>query len=199
MSRSPRLILASSSPRRLELLAQIGLAPDAVCTADIDEAPLPRETPGQCALRLAGAKSEAVLARGGDDRSLVLGADTIVAVGRRMLPKAETVDQALSCLKLLSGRAHRVYTAVALAGSFPTRLRLVETRVFMKRLSAEDVEGYLACGEWLGKAGGYAIQGRAARFISALSGSYSAVVGLPLHEVATLLEGAGWRWANGDS
>lgn len=183
----PRLVLASASPRRLDLLAQIGVTPDEVIAADIDEAPLDKETPRALALRLAQAKAEAVRAEGAS----VLAADTVVAVGRRILPKAECEEEARACLALLSGRGHRVYTGVAVkAPAGAVRARLVETRVSFKRLSAADVENYIASGEWRGKAGGYAVQGLAGRYITRIIGSYSAVVGLPLYETALLLEGA---------
>ncbi len=183
----PRLVLASASPRRLTLLAQIGLEPDEVIAADIDETPLKGETPRLLALRLATAKAESVHA----EDAIVIGADTVVAVGRRVLPKAESEDEARACLALLSGRTHRVYTGVAVrAPGGPTRTRLAETRVSFKRLSAAEIDAYIASGEWHGKAGGYAVQGHAARFISSIIGSYSAVVGLPLYETANLLEGA---------
>lgn len=183
----PRLVLASASPRRLTLLAQIGLEPDEVIAADIDETPLKGETPRLLALRLATAKAEAVQARD----AIVIGADTVVALGRRVLPKAESEAQARACLALLSGRTHRVYTGVAVrALGGPTRTRLAETRVSFKRLSTTEIDAYIASGEWHGKAGGYAVQGHAARFISNMIGSYSAVVGLPLYETANLLEGA---------
>ncbi|MGF1464079.1 MAG: Maf family protein [Maricaulaceae bacterium] len=185
-----RLVLASASPRRLDLLAQIGLTPDHVDPADIDETPLKGELPRAYALRLARAKAETVATRYPD--AVVLGADTAVACGRRILPKAETLDEARACLDLLSGRAHRVYTGIAVTP--PGRgvlARLVTSRVSVKRLSAAERTAYLACGEWRGKAGGYALQGRAAAFIDALSGSYSAVVGLPLYETAQLLGGLG--------
>jgi septum formation protein len=191
-----RLVLASASPRRLALLAQIGITPDEVIATDIDEAPLPKETPRNLALRLARQKAEAVKAK----EAIVLAADTVVAVGRRVLPKAETEAQARACLRLLSGRSHRVYTGVAVrtAGFQPadgaaaggTRTRLVETRVAFKVLSAKEVEAYIASGEWRGKAGGYAAQGLAGRYITSIIGSYSSVIGLPLYETATLLEGA---------
>ncbi|MGE0740864.1 MAG: nucleoside triphosphate pyrophosphatase [Hyphomonadaceae bacterium] len=182
-----RLVLASASPRRLALLAQIGITPDEVIAADIDETPLPGETPRMLALRLARAKAEAVQA----NDACVLAADTVVALGRRVLPKAETDAQARACLALLSGRAHRVYTGVALArGGAPTRTRLVETRVSFKRLAQSEIEAYIASGEWQGKAGGYAVQGLASRYITHIIGSYSAVVGLPLYETANLIEGA---------
>jgi septum formation protein len=185
-----RLRLASASPRRLALLEQIGVRPDEVCPAELDETPNPYEKPGECALRLAIAKATT----GNVPEALCLGADTIVAVGRRILGKCETRNSARACLELLSGRAHRVFTGVALAREGgPCLHRLVETRVRFKRLSRNELEGYLDSGEWQGKAGGYAIQGFAARFVTHLAGSYSAVVGLPLFETACLLEGAGWR------
>ncbi len=183
---TPRLVLASASPRRLALLAQIGIAPDAVVAADIDETPKPKETPRALAVRLARDKAGAVDAAG----AMVLAADTVVAVGRRILPKAETEAQARACLSLLSGRSHRVYTGVAVrTPSGALRDRLVETRVAFKRLSTAEIEAYIADGEWRGKAGGYAVQGHAARFITGIVGSYSSVVGLPLYETAQLLEG----------
>lgn len=181
-----RLVLASASPRRLALLAQIGVTPDAVIAADIDETPRAKETPRLLALRLAREKALAVDA--GD--ALVLGADTVVAVGRRLLPKTETEAEARACLELLSGRGHRVLTGVALKTPAGVRTRLGEARVSFKVLSAAEIDAYIASDEWRGKAGGYAIQGRAARFIANIVGSYSAIVGLPLFETANLLEGA---------
>lgn len=182
-----RLVLASASPRRLALLAQIGVTPDDVIVADIDETPLVGEAPRRLALRLAREKAQAV--RANDAR--VLAADTVVAVGRRVLPKAETEQEARDCLALLSGRSHRVYTGVALkAPEGGLCERLVETRVAFKRLTRADVEAYIASDEWRGKAGGYAAQGLAARFIISIIGSYSSVVGLPLYETTRLLEGA---------
>jgi len=186
-----RLVLASASPRRLALLAQIGVKPDDVVSTDIDETPLKGETPRLLAMRLARAKAEAARA----DDALVLAADTVVAVGRRILPKAETESEARACLALLSGRSHRVYTGVALksrleAGGPKIAARLVETRVAFKRLTAEEIDAYIASDEWRGKAGGYAIQGLAARYVTNLIGSYSSVIGLPLFETANLLEGA---------
>jgi septum formation protein len=186
----PRLALASASPRRLDLLAQLAVVPDSVIPADIDESPLPGETPRLHALRLARAKAEAAK---GEPGALVLAADTVVGAGRRILPKTETEEEARTCLELLSGRGHRVWTAVALKrpdGALATRL--VEARVRFKNLSAAEIAAYLECGEWRGKAGGYAIQGRAGAFVLELQGSYSAVVGLPLYETAALLEGAGY-------
>lgn len=184
----PPLVLASASPRRLDLLRQIGVTPDDVLATEIDETPLPREAPRVLAQRLARAKAQA----GSRPGAVVLAADTVVALGRRALPKAETEEQARACLAALSGRAHRVFTAIAVVSAEGAlRARLAETRVFFKRLSQEEVTAYIASGEWRGKAGGYAVQGLAARFISHLSGSYSGVVGLPLYETARLLESCG--------
>jgi septum formation protein len=185
------LILASASPRRLDLLRQIGLEPDHIEATDINEAALPKETPRLVAMRLARAKAEA--ARAPD--AFVLAADTIVAVGRRMLPKAGSVEEARACLTLLSGRAHRVLTAVAaIAPDGRSAARLSETRVHFKRLTPAETAAYIAGGEWRGKAGGYAIQGAAGGFVTALNGSYSGVVGLPLYETRCVLEGLGFRW-----
>src|SRR6185437_2237220 len=188
-----KLILASSSPRRRELLAQIGIVPAAVDPADIDETPLKDELPPQHAQRLAAAKAQFVARRHPDP--FVLGADTVVGCGRRILPKAETIEQARACLTLLSGRRHRVHGGIALmtpAGKLVQRR--VTTAVAMKRLAPQELDDYLAGEEWRGKAGGYAIQGRAARFVREIIGSYSNVVGLPLFETAMLLEGQGFRW-----
>ncbi|TAL32003.1 MAG: septum formation protein Maf [Phenylobacterium sp.] len=192
MASEPRLVLASASPRRLDLLRQIGLVPDAVEAADLDEAPQPHETPRRLALRLAQAKAMYVAARAPDAH--VLGADTVVAVGRRVLPKAEDATEVRACLRLLSGRAHRVLTGVAVvAPGGRVSSRLVESRVHFKRLSEGDIETYLTCGEGIGKAGGYAIQGHAGAMVISLQGSYSGVVGLPLYETANLLAGLGYR------
>ncbi|NUB16059.1 septum formation protein Maf [Azospirillum brasilense] len=191
-----RLVLASASPRRLDLLRQIGVVPDAVDPADIDESPLPRELPPQHALRLAGEKAAAVAAR--HPGAFVLAADTVVACGRRILPKAEGEKQARACLGLLSGRRHRVFGGVVLLSptgdgeALRRSDRLVRTDVTFKSLSHEETESYIACGEWQGKAGGYAIQGRVAAHVRWIGGSYSNVVGLPLFEVAALLRGAGF-------
>lgn len=183
----PSLILASASPRRLALLEQIGVRPDAVEPAEVDERPLRREQPRVLAARLAAAKAGAVAATRPD--ALVLGADTVVALGRRMLPKAETADEARACLELLSGRRHRVLGGVCLVQpGGGQRRRLVETTVAFKRLTGLEIEAYLDSGEWQGKAGGYAIQGQAAAFVRFVNGSYSNVVGLPLFEVAQLLK-----------
>jgi septum formation protein len=180
-------VLASASPRRLALLEQIGVAPDRVVFADVDETPMKDELPRSLARRLARAKAEAAAETG----AVVLAADTVVACGRRILPKAENEAEARACLALLSGRAHMVLTALALKTDSGLRERLVETRVRFKRLTAAEIEGYVASGEWQGKAGGYAIQGRAGKFALSISGSYSCVVGLPLYETAALLESAG--------
>lgn len=182
-----RLVLASASPRRLALLAQIGITPDEVIAADVNETPLKKETPRNLALRLARAKAQAVKA----EDAIVLAADTVVAVGRRVLPKAETEQQGRDCLRLLSGRSHRVYTGVAVKGpGGELRDRLVETRVAFKVLSRDEIDTYIASGEWKGKAGGYAAQGLAGRYIISIIGSYSSIVGLPLCETANLIESA---------
>lgn len=187
---APRLVLASASPRRRALLAQIGISPDSVDPADIDERPLAGETPRAHARRLARAKAHAVAAR--HPGAAVLAADTVVACGRRILPKAETEADARRCLGLLSGRRHRVIGGVCLIRPDGTAGdRVVTSTVAFKVLSADEQARYLAGGEWRGKAGGYAIQGRAAAFVRFLSGSYSNVVGLPLFEVAGMLAAAG--------
>lgn len=186
-----RLVLASASPRRLDLLRQIGLVPDLVAPADIDESPLKDETPRRLALRLAETKAARVAeAHPGD---LVLAADTVVAIGRRVLPKAEDQADVRRCLALLSGRNHRVLTAVAGRAGGRKAARLVETRVQFKRLTEDEVETYAEAGEGLGKAGGYGVQGLAGGFVIAIHGSYPAVVGLPLYETRNLLSGLGWR------
>lgn len=187
-----RLVLASASPRRLDLLRQIGLVPDAIEAADLDETPQRDETPRRLALRLAQAKAANVAERHPDAH--VLAADTVVAVGRRVLPKAADTDEVRACLSLLSGRAHKVLTGVAvIAPDGRTAARLVESRVHFKRLSDADVDAYLSCREGIGKAGGYAIQGRAGALVISLQGSYSGVVGLPLYETANLLGGLGFH------
>lgn len=186
------LVLASASPRRLDLLRQIGVEPDGVAPADIDETPLHDETPRRLALRLAREKARAAASRTPD--AFVLAADTVVAVGRRVLPKAETVEEARHCLELLSGRAHRVLTGVCvIAPDGRVGAKLSESRLHFKRLTDAETQAYLDSGEWRGKAGGYGVQGRAGAFVINLQGSYSAVVGLPLYETAMLLEGLGWR------
>jgi len=187
-----RLILASSSPRRRDLLAQVALVPDAIDPAEIEEESRPGELPPRLAERLALEKARCVAERHRD--AYVLAADTVVACGRRILPKAETAAEARACLELLSGRRHRVHGGVALATPAGKLLcRRVTTIVALKRLTVREIEDYVASGEWQGKAGGYAIQGRAARFVRAISGSYSNVVGLPLFETVALLEGQGFR------
>jgi len=190
-SERPLLVLASASPRRLELLAQIGIVPNVVAPADLDETPRAEEPPRVYAERLAAEKAVAVAAA--HDDAFVLAADTVVACGRRILPKAESVEEARNCLQLLSGRAHRVYTGISLVKGGKQITKSVMTRVQVARLSDADLAAYLASGEWQGKAGGYAIQGLAATFIRGLNGSYSNVVGLPLHETANLLKGNGFQ------
>ena len=188
---SLRLVLASASPRRAALLAQIGLAPDAVVPAALDETPRADETPAAHALRLAEQKARAIAAR--ETGAYVLGADTVVACGRRILGKPATEDEARRCLALLSGRRHRVHGGIAVAtpaGKIASRR--VETAVLFKRLTDDEIADYLARGEWSGKAGGYAIQGLAARFVRGIVGSYSNVVGLPLYETVALLAGQGY-------
>jgi septum formation protein len=191
------LILASGSPRRLSLLDQIGIEPDKLLPANVDETPLPKETPRSLARRLARTKAEVARRNAERDpdtqKAYVLAADTVVAVGRRILPKPELTDEAAACLRLLSGRAHKVFTGVCLiTPRGKVRQKLVETRLRFKRLSREEMETYLASGEWQGKAGGYAIQGRAGAFVTKLVGSYSNVVGLPLYETMALLMGEGY-------
>ncbi len=200
-----KLVLASGSPRRLSLLNQAGIEPDSLRPADVDETPRKGELPRVCATRLARAKAEAALQSIRLDDELrgayILAADTVVAVGRRILPKAELVDEAAQCLRLLSGRNHRVYTSICLVTPKEAfRQRLIETRVRFKRLSSEDIDGYISSGEWRGKAGGYAVQGIAGSFVVKLVGSYTSVVGLPLYESVSLLEGEGFPvrfgWVN---
>lgn len=189
--RRASLVLASASPRRLDLLAQIGIAPAAVDPAAIDEEPLARELPRAHAARLAEAKARAVAPR--HPGAFILGADTVVACGRRILPKPGTCEEAARCLALLSGRRHRVHGGIALVtpgGRIATRE--VQTIVTFKRLEPAEIDGYVASGEWRGKAGSYAIQGLAARFVRQLGGSYSNVVGLPLFETVSLLAGQGY-------
>jgi septum formation protein len=194
MSQRGPLVLASASPRRLQLLAQIGIEPDLVDPADADERPRAKESPRLLALRLALEKARSVAAR--REGSFVLAADTVVALGRRVLGKAETDAQARAWLGLLSGRAHRVFTGVAvIAPGGREAARLAEARVHFKRLTPQELDGYIASDEWRGKAGAYAIQGRAGGFVMALQGSYSAVVGLPLYETRMLLEGLGFPGA----
>jgi septum formation protein len=187
------LVLASASPRRLQLLKQLGIEPDHVDAAGVDESSLPQELPAAYALRMAHAKAEAVAGR--HPSTLVLAADTVVAIGRRILPKALEPSMARDCLRQLSGRRHRVIGGVVLV--CPTRRtveRAVQTSVRFKRLTDGEIEAYVASREWEEKAGGYAIQGKAAAFVSWIAGSYSNIVGLPLFEVSALLVGAGYRW-----
>jgi septum formation protein len=205
MASRPQLILASASPRRLALLNQIGVDPEQLISTHVDETPEKGELPRKLATRLADLKAEAAREKaalaGTAANSLILAADTVVAVGRRILPKAETMEEAGQCLRLLSGRNHRVYTGLCLlAPNGHARRRLVETRVRFKRLSPKEMESYLASAEWRDKAGGYAIQGIAGSFVVKLVGSYSAVVGLPLNETVDLLAGEGYpvhfNWLN---
>lgn len=187
-----RLVLASASPRRRDLLAQVGIVPDAIDPADLDETPLREETPRRLALRLALSKAR--LVGGRHPGAFVLAADTVVALGRRVMPKAADDREVRDCLTLLSGRAHRVLSGVAVvAPDGRGASRLVESRVHLKRLSRADLDGYVACSEGIGKAGGYAIQGQAGALAIALQGSYSGVVGLPLYETVSLLSGLGFR------
>ena len=207
MSVFQKLVLASGSPRRIELLQQAGIEPHRICPADIDETPQRAEQPRSLAKRLSKEKAEKAYAtlaseEGFERDAFILAADTVVAVGRRILPKAELLEEAENCLRLLSGRSHRVYTGLCLitpAGKI--RQRLVDTRVRFKRLSREEMESYLASGEWRGKAGGYAIQGLAGTFVVKLVGSYPNVVGLPLYETVALLSGEGYKvhfnWLSG--
>jgi len=189
MNEPLRLVLASASPRRLELLRRIGVEPDEIRPADIDESEIPGETARQLAERLARSKAAAITA----SDAIVLGSDTVVSVGRRILPKAEDEADARKCLALLSGRGHRVWTGVALtAPDGRMASRLVETRVTFKRLSEDEINAYIASSEWQGKAGGYGIQGMAEAFVMRLAGSYSGVMGLPLYETANLLRGFGY-------
>ena len=192
-----KLILASGSPRRVELLDQIGVKPDRLMPMDLDESPGKSEHPKSLARRLAGDKAKAARKAIKKDPqwggSFILAADTVVSVGRRILPKAELIEEANNALHLLSGRNHRVYTGMTLVTSKGVlKHRLVESRVRMKRLSKDEIESYLASGEWRGKAGGYAIQGIAGSFVAKLIGSYTNVVGLPLYEAVSLIAGEGY-------
>jgi septum formation protein len=206
MVRSQKLILASGSPRRLELLSQAGVTPDRLMPMDLDESPQRSEHPRSLARRLSREKADAALAATRDDPAwrgaYILAADTVVAVGRRILPKAELIDEASNALYLLSGRNHRVFTGVCLVTPDRTiRQKIVETRVRFKRLSTTEIDSYLASGQWRGKAGGYAIQGLAGSFVVKLVGSYTNVVGLPLYETVALLTGEGYdvhfKWLEG--
>jgi septum formation protein len=192
-NRAP-LILASSSPRRLALLRQVGVIPERIELPEVGETPLARELPRAYVLRIAEAKASDIAARPDAGRACVLAADTVVACGRRILGKATDVETAERYLRLLSGRRHRVYTGVAVIAPDGRRaVRVVMTMVRFKRLSEPEIAAYLACGEWRDKAGGYAIQGRAEAFIPAINGSWSNVVGLPLATTLDLLRGLGWR------
>ncbi|WP_420963178.1 Maf-like protein [Brucella sp. IR073] len=206
MSAQQKLVLASGSPRRIELLEQAGIEPDFLYPADIDETPLRAEHPRSLARRLSRLKTEKAVENLRGDTQLaeayVLGADTVVAVGRRILPKTELQDEARECLRLLSGRSHKVFTGVCLVTpKGRVRQTLVESRVRFERLTREQIDSYLASGEWRGKAGGYAIQGFAGSFVVKLVGSYTNVVGLPLHETVSLLTGEGYKvytaWTTG--
>ena len=190
----PKLVLASASPRRLDLLAQIGIQPDIVFAADLDETPQKGELPASYARRLAIAKAEAVAAT---HDGMILAGDTVVACGRRILPKAKTADNAMKCLKLLSGRQHRVYGGISLiTADRRSFVRVVCSQVKFRRLTGSDLADALAAGDWQDKAGGYAIQGFAARYIRHISGSYSNIVGFSLFDVTALLDAAGYRPAN---
>lgn len=189
--RRPDLILASASPRRLELLAQLGIVPDRVDPADVDETPQKGETPPRLAERLARSKASVVAAR--NPAAVVLAADTVVAVGRRLLEKPVDAAEAERFLRLLAGRNHRVFTGVAVAAGARISVRVVETRVSFKLLSDAEIAAYLATDDWRGKAGGYAIQGPAGAFVRRIVGSHPAVMGLPLYETTQLLTGMGWR------
>jgi septum formation protein len=198
MSVFHKLVLASASPRRIELLQQAGIEPDRLIPTDVDETPLKAEHPRSLAKRLSRTKAERALEtlrrEKATEGTFIVAADTVVAVGRRILPKAEVSDEASNCLRLLSGRSHRVYTGISVVTpSGKLRQKLVETRVRFKRLSREDLDAYLASGEWRGKAGGYAIQGLAGTFVVKLVGSYTNVVGLPLYELVGLLTAEGYR------
>ncbi|MBO6815726.1 MAG: Maf-like protein [Rhizobiaceae bacterium] len=205
MAAVSKLVLASGSPRRLQLLQQAGVEPEFLSPADTDETPRKGEVPRSLAKRLAKEKAQRAYETVSNSEemkgSLILAADTVVGLGRRILPKAEMIDEASTCMRLLSGRNHRVYTGVTLVTpSGSMRHRLVESRVRFKRLSRDEMEAYLASGEWRGKAGGYAIQGLAGSFVVKLVGSYTNVVGLPLYETISLLVGEGYpvhfNWVN---
>jgi len=187
----PELVLASASPRRVELLALVGIKPDRIEPADIDETPLTGETPPRLAARLAIGKASVVAERAPD--AVVLAADTVVSVGRRFLEKADDEAECVRFLKLLSGRGHRVYTGVAVAAGGQVRHRVVETRVTFKALSDAEIAAYVATGDWRGKAGAYGIQGPAGAFVIRIVGSHPAVMGLPLYESVNLLNGVGYR------
>lgn len=187
----PHFILASASPRRLQLLQQIGLDPDEVLPANIDETPHKKELPLDYVKRMAREKVALVASKKPD--AVVLAADTVVVAGRRILPKAENEVEARDCLNFLSGRRHRVMTAVCVMHSGKSQLKVEETRVAFARLSQQDIDAYIASGQWQGKAGGYAIQGLAEQFIPWINGSFSNVVGLPLHRTRSMLAAAGMK------
>lgn len=206
MALKHKLILASGSPRRVDLLHQAGIDPARLMPMDIDETPAKSEHPRSLARRLSSEKAEAAFAAVREDiawqGSYLLAADTVVAVGRRILPKAEFVDEASSCLHLLSGRTHWVYTGICvITPQRKLRQKVVETKVRFKRLSETDIEAYLASGQWRGKAGAYGIQGLAGCFVQKIIGSYTNVVGLPLYETMLLLSGEGFdvhsHWQEG--
>lgn len=205
MASTSKLVLASGSPRRLQLLQQAGVDPEFLSPVDADETPKKGEVPRSLAKRLAKEKAslayETVKRSDEMKGSIILAADTVVGLGRRILPKAEMIDEASYCMRLLSGRNHRVYTGITMvAPNGSMRHRLVESRVRFKRLSGDEMEAYLASGEWRGKAGGYAIQGIAGSFVVKLIGSYTNVVGLPLYEAISMLVGEGYpvhfNWVN---
>lgn len=195
--KNPPLILASASPRRRDLLATLYVRPDGISPADIDESVLSGELPRPYGQRVARQKAQKIYTdrqESGQAPTIILAADTVVGVGRRILPKTETEDEARMCLALMSGRAHRVFTAVAIIDAEGMlREKCVETRLKMKRLSEDEIKFYLKSGEWNGKAGGYGIQGYAGAFITHLSGSYSNVVGLPVAETRNLLLASGYQ------
>ena len=185
-----KLVLASASPRRRQLLGQINIEPDGISPADIDETPRKDEAPRPYAIRMGIEKAEAVHVPG----QFTLAGDTVVALGRRILPKAETDEEVEACLRLVSGRAHHVMTSVCLIGpNGQMAQRLSDTRVIVKRLSEDEIAAYIACEDGLGKAGGYAIQGPFGAHIKQITGSYTGVMGLPVHETAQLLNGLGYR------
>ncbi|MFZ2102095.1 MAG: Maf-like protein [Oricola sp.] len=198
MSAFQKLVLASGSPRRVELLAQAGIEPDRLLPANVDETPQKSEHPRSLARRLSRSKAEKAYQHlqdaGEAGDSFVLAADTVVAVGRQIMPKAELLDEASQCLRLLSGRNHKVFTGLCLiTPKGKVRQKICESRVRFKRVTSEEMEAYLASGEWRGKAGGYAIQGLAGTFVVRLVGSYTNVVGLPLYETVSLLTGEGYK------
>jgi septum formation protein len=193
----PKLVLASASPRRMQLLEQVGLTPDLLNPTDIDETPQRRESPRRLSIRLADEKAKvaitAPLVKVLGPNTYIVAADTVVGMGRRVLPKPANAEEAMDCLRLLTGRAHWVYSTVTVvAPGGKTSTRCCETKIRFKRLSRDEMQTYIASEEWRGKAGGYAIQGRAAAFVRYLAGSHSGVVGLPLYETLHLLEGAGF-------